>query len=287
VRAPLAIAALLGALAVAVFAQVRHHEFVNYDDRIYVVENPSLRQGLGLASVRRAFEPYENNWIPLTWISLQLDHAFHGMQPGSFLSTNVALHAASAVLLFLALLRGSGALGCSAFVGAVFAVHPLHVESVAWISERKDTLSGFFFALSLLAWVHYAKRPGVLRYLAVVSSAALGLMAKPMLVTLPFVLLLLDAWPLERLRGQTGAPIARASRSAALEPARLRRALVEKLPLFALAVATAGVTFAVQRATGAMSGDEVLPFGWRLANALDAQLFYLAKSLWPSGLAAF
>ncbi len=278
-RAPLLVVVLLVALVVAVFARVRGHDFVNYDDRIYVVENPMLREEPGLASLGRAFRPYENNWIPLTWISLQLGHALHGMQPAGFLLTNVALHAASAVLLFLALLRASGALGCSAFAAALFAVHPLHVESVAWVSERKDALSGLFFMLSLLAWVHYARRPGVLRMLGVAGCVALGLLAKPMLVTLPAVLLLLDYWPLERLRG--------APRRALPDPGRLARAVLEKLPLFALALGTAVVAFVVQRATGAMSGDEVLPFGVRLANALDAQIFYLSRSFWPSGLAAF
>ncbi len=279
VRARFAIAALLVVLVVAVFAPVRHHEFVNYDDRVYVLENPSLRMDLGAASLRRAFEPYENNWIPLTWISLQLNHAVHGMQSAGYLLTNVALHAASAVLLFLALLRASGALGCSAFVAAVFAVHPLHVESVAWASERKDALSGLCFGLTILGWVRYAERPGAGRYLPVALAMALGLMAKPMLVTLPFVLLLLDYWPLGRLRGAGGG--------ARPDPARLRRALLEKLPLFTLALAAAVTTFAVQRATGAMADGEALPFGWRVANALDAQVFYLGRSLWPSGLAAF
>ncbi len=276
-RARCVLAGLLVALVLVVFAPLRHHEFVNYDDRVYVLENPILRMGLGAASLRRAFEPYENNWIPLTWISLQLNHAAHGMQPAGYLLTNVALHAASALVLLLALLRATGALGCSAFVAALFAVHPLHVESVAWASERKDTLSGLFFALSLLGWVRYAERPGAGRYLAVALSMALGLMAKPMLVTLPFVLLLLDYWPLARLSGAGARP----------DPARLRRALLEKIPLFALALAAAVTTFAVQRASGAMADGEALPLGWRVANALDAQLFYLGRSLWPSGLAAF
>jgi tetratricopeptide (TPR) repeat protein len=283
VRARLAIGLLLVALVGAVYAQVRHHEFVNYDDWIYVLENPGLRQGLSADSLTRAFEPYENNWIPLTWISLQLDHAVWGTWPGGFLLTNVALHAASAVLLFLALLRATGALGCSAFSAAIFAAHPLHVESVAWASERKDALSGLFFCLALLLHVAHARRPDLLRWLAVAASTALGLMAKPMLVTLPFVLLLLDYWPLRRLGPAQGGDGA----GGGIEPGALRRALLEKLPLFAMAAGVAWVTFTVQRATGAMAGDEILPLGWRVANALDAQLFYLAKSVWPSGLGAF
>jgi Tfp pilus assembly protein PilF len=267
--ARLAVAAGIVVLVWAVFAQVRHHDFVNYDDRIYVVENPMLKRGLGPDTLARAFRPYENNWIPLTWISLQVGHALHGMSPAGFLLSNVALHAASAVLLFALLLQCTGALGRSAFVAAVFAVHPLHVESVAWVSERKDALSGLFFMLTLWAWVRYARQPGIARYAAVLLALALGLMAKPMLVTLPLVLLLLDHWPLERLRRAPG------------------RALWEKLPLLALAALAAGITFAVQRATGAMAGQESLPLGWRFANALDAQLAYLVHVFWPSGLAPF
>jgi len=265
----LAIPLALVALVAAVYAQVRHHDFVNYDDRVYVVRNPMLQQRLGAASLARAFRPYETNWIPLTWISLQLDHAVHGLEPAGYLLTNAALHAASSVLLFLALRRLTGARGPSAFVAAVFAAHPLHVESVAWASERKDALSGLFFAASLLAFARYAERPGALRYGALLLAAALGLAAKPMLVTLPCVLLLLDHWPLGRLARQ---PL---------------RAVVEKLPLLALSAAAALVTWWVQRSTGAMSGDEFVALGWRVANALDAAGVYVLQTVWPANLAAF
>jgi len=184
----------------------------------------------------------------------------------------VALHAASTLLLFLALARMTGCLWRPAFVSAVFAVHPLHVESVAWASERKDALSGLFWMLTLLAYARYAERPAALgRYALVLVSLGLGLLAKPVLVTLPFVLLLLDHWPLARLRDGPSA----------------RRAVLEKLPMLALVAAVSVVTFVVQRQRGAVTGIDVLPLTWRLANAVESAWIYVAKSVWPSGLAAF
>jgi tetratricopeptide (TPR) repeat protein len=267
------VSVLLVALSAAVFAQVREHEFVNYDDRIYVIDNPNLRNAPSWESVAHAFtRAYERNWIPLTWISLQIDYALYGLEPAGYLLTNAALHAASAVLLFLALAAMTGAPWRSAFVAAVFAVHPLHVESVAWASERKDALSGFFWMLTLLAYSRYAERPSsLLRYGLVALCLALGLLAKPMLVTLPFALLLLDYWPLERLRGAV----------------RRRRAVIEKLPMLALAGLAGGVTLAVQHERGAVATGEALPFAYRLMNALDSYVIYAIKSVWPSGLAAF
>jgi tetratricopeptide (TPR) repeat protein len=270
----------LVALAIGVFGQVRNHEFLRYDDPIYVVENPNLRESLGAESLWRAFrEPYETNWIPLTWISLQADYALYGAEPAGYLLTNVALHAASAVLLFLALARMTGATWRPAFVAAVFAVHPLHVESVAWVSERKDSLSGLFFMLALLAYARYAEGPRLARHLTVLFAFLLGLLAKPMLVTLPGVLLLLDYWPLGRLRDERG--------SAWPDPGRVRIALLEKLPLFVLAAAASVVTFVVQSEAGAMEHGDALPFGVRLPNASIAAVAYLQDTLWPVGLAVF
>ena len=151
----------LVALCLGVFAQTLSHDFLRYDDAIYVYENPNLRGGLDLAAIARAFrEPYEANWIPLTWISLHLDRVLFGLEPAGYHAMNLLQHALAAVLLFLALQRMSAALGASAFVAAVFAIHPLHVESVAWIAERKDTLSALCFAATLLAYAHYVERPG-------------------------------------------------------------------------------------------------------------------------------
>ena len=205
------VALSLAALAFALYAPVRHHAFVDYDDDRYVFENPNLRLPLDAAAVRRAFLPYETNWIPLTWLSLHLDWRLFGPRPAGYLLENAALHAVSAVLLFLALTSLTGAAGRSAFVAAVFAAHPLHVESVAWASERKDALSGLFWMLGLLAYASYAARPAPLRYARVLAALALGLLAKPSLVTFPFALWLLDAWPLGRLRA---GPDARARSTA-------------------------------------------------------------------------
>jgi tetratricopeptide (TPR) repeat protein len=278
-RGPIAL--LLAAATFAVFFQVRQHEFVNYDDPAYIVDNPNLREGPSLEAVIRAFTtPHETNWIPLTWISLQIDYALYGADPAGYHLTNVALHALSSLLLFLVLSRMTGSRWRSAFVAAVFAVHPLHVESVAWASERKDALSGLLWMLALHAYAGYAERPGSLpRYAGVLACLVLGLLAKPMLVTLPFVLLLLDYWPLGRLRADDSRRLP--------DPRAFRRAVIEKLPMLLLVAAASAVTFAVQRSTGAMSHDGMLPFQYRLLNAVDSYALYLAKSFWPSGLAVF
>jgi len=279
VAARTAISVLLVALTAAVYLQVRGHEFVNYDDPTYITLNPNLEDGLGARSLVRAFsEPYEKNWIPLTWISLQLDHSLYGEDPAGYLLTNVGLHALSAVLLFLLLCRLTGATFASAFVAGVFAVHPLHVESVAWASERKDVLSGLFWVLTLWAWAAYSEREGsLLRYLCVALCLLLSLLAKPMAVTLPFVLLLLDHWPLRRLTDERGE----------LSRPRIRRALLEKVPLLTVVAAVSAVTFLVQRATGATSYGDLVPFSTRVMNALASVLVYIEQSVWPSGLAVF
>jgi tetratricopeptide (TPR) repeat protein len=278
-RARLLASALLAALAFGVFFQVREHDFVDYDDLVYIVENPNLESGLSLDAVLRAFSrPYHANWIPLTALSFQIDYALYGENPTGYHLTNLVLHAASSILLFLALARMTAAPGRSLFVAAVFAVHPLHVESVAWAAERKDTLSGLFWMLAMFFHAGHAGRPvSRARQAAVSVCGVLGLLAKPMLVTLPFALLLLDYWPLGRLRGGSGAwP----------DPARLRRRVGEKLPLFVAAAAVGVVTVVVQRSGGAMVWDPP-PFGARLANALESYVVYAVDAFWPSGLAVF
>src|ERR1051326_702270 len=194
-------------LTLAVYAPVRHFDFVNWDDPIYITDNPQVANGLAWSGMKWAFtEGYAANWHPITWLSHMLDVEWYGMNAGLHHVTNVIFHIANSLLLFGLLLRvapsEAGALGRSALVAALFAVHPLHVESVAWVSERKDVLSAFFFMVTLWAYVEYARRPGVIRYVFVLLSFALGLMAKPMLVTVPFLLLLLDFWPLRRWDGQ-------------------------------------------------------------------------------------
>jgi len=273
--------ALLGLVA-AVFHPVRGHDFVQYDDDVYILENPNLRSGLTPESVMRAFtEPYENNWIPLTWISLQVNHEFHGLEPAGYLVTNAVLHALSTLLLFAALTRMTRAIWPSAFVAAVFAIHPLHVESVAWATERKDALSGVFWMLGMLAWARYAERPSLRAYGVVALCLSLGLLAKPAVVTLPFALLLLDYWPLRRLAPEGAAA------PWPFDRARLKRAVLEKLPLLVLVAAASAVTFVVQRRTGAMVDASLLPLGSRIANAVVSYVVYLGQSVWPSGLAVF
>jgi tetratricopeptide (TPR) repeat protein len=264
---------LLLAIAAA-YCELPSHDFINLDDPIYVLENPNLRQPLGPASVARAFRPYEHNWIPLTWLSLHLDYALHGPNAAGFLVTNALLHALAAVLLFLALARMTSAPGPSAFVAGVFALHPAHVESVAWVAERKDVLSAVCFAAALLV---YAGGQDAGRRAVVALWLALGLLAKPMLVTLPFVLLLLDWWPLGRLGEPGEAP----------EPRALRAAVWEKLPLFALVIAASAVAFYVQQTTGAVAPLDRVPVSARFANAATSTLWYVVASVWPSGLAAF
>ncbi len=265
------IALALAAATLAVYQQVREHDFLHYDDDYYIVENPALREGLGAASLWRALTtPRLTNWIPVTSISYQIDYALYGLDARGYLLTNAALHTLAAALLFAALERLTGALWRSAFAAGVFALHPLHVESVAWASERKDVLSAVFFALTLLAWARYAERPGSRARLALAAVAlALGLLAKPMLVTVPFALLLLDFWPLGRLRR-----------------GEVRRCLLEKLPLLALAAAAAAVTYLVQSGQGAMPGSPP-PLATRAQNALHATAAYLGQTFWPTGLAVF
>ena len=258
----------IAAATLLVYAPVRHHRYVDLDDYAGILLNPdlhvrSLREALVVSFTR----PVVSSWVPLTTLSLQLDRALHGENPTGTLLTNVALHVAAALLLFHVFTRMTRDAFASAFVAAVFALHPLHVESVAWASERKDVLSGFFFALTLLAYLRYVERPASrLRFALVFVSLAFGLLAKPMLVTLPGVLLLLDYWPLRRL-----------------DAAAVR----EKLPLFALAAAAAFATYSVQGATGAMSYGLGVPLRLRAANAIDATCAYLGQTLWPTGLAAF
>lgn len=204
---------LLAAIGI-VFGRTVSFDFVNYDDPVYVTANLRVTAGLTLDSVRWALTSLsESNWHPLTWLSLMLDAGIGGARPGIFHTTNVLFHAASTLLLFLALERMTHRTGRSSFVAALFAIHPLHVESVAWIAERKDVLSGVFWMLTLLAWARYAKRPGLARYLTATACFALGLMAKPMLVSLPFVLLLLDYWPLGRIAARKTVEAGTADRS--------------------------------------------------------------------------
>jgi protein O-mannosyl-transferase len=269
------ICACLFVLTWVIYAQTLRYDFVNYDDPRYVYQNTRITSGISVANVAWAFSHiHSENWHPLTTITHMLDCQLHGVKPGWHHFTSVLLHALAVVLLFLALQRMTGALWRSAFVSAIFAVHPLHVESVAWIAERKDVLSAFFFMLTLLAYLHYTRAPSIGRYLTVALVVALGLMSKPMLVTLPFVLLLLDYWPLERFETRTSN-----SRR------RLSHLVLEKTPLIALSAISSIFTFLAQR--GAIGWTEQLPVSTRISNALVTYVIYIRQMFWPADLAVF
>jgi tetratricopeptide (TPR) repeat protein len=265
------------ALAVAlVFAQTAGHDFVNFDDAEYVQDNPHVAGGVTIEGIAWSFTHfYMANWHPLTWLSHMVDCQLYGVKraDGHHL-TAVLLHAANTILLFLVLRSMTGDLWPAAFVAALFGIHPLHVESVAWVAERKDVLSTLFFMLSLAAYVGYARRPfSIFRYLLVTLLFALGLMAKAMLVTLPLVFLLLDYWPLARRERAKG------------NHRPLKLVLIEKIPLLAISGVSCVVTYYAQAATESVW--EHLPLSTRVANALTSYVGYLRQFVYPAGLAAF
>jgi Flp pilus assembly protein TadD len=271
------VVALVG-VTLLVYAPVRHFDFVEIDDPVYVRENPHVAAGLTWEGVSWAFTSvHAAYWLPLTWVSYMADvEVFGGVDAGGHHVTNLILHITNTLLLFGLLRRTTGSLGRSAFVAALFAVHPLHVESVAWITERKDVLSTLFWMLTMWAYVWYVRKPGWRRYACVVTCMALGLMAKPMLVTLPFVLLLLDVWPLNRATLSRGAPWS-----------QWKPLVVEKLPLFLVTIAASVIAFLAQEGGGAATTFDALPLGMRLQNGAVSYVAYLGQMFWPSGLAVF
>ncbi len=273
-RIALTICFLLALMVGGVFGQTLRHEFVNYDDGRYVYNNPVISKGLTLEGARWAItHPHGGNWHPLTSLSHMLDCQLYGLNPAGHHGTNVLLHMATVILFFLVLRQMTGSLWRSAFVAAVFAIHPLRVESVAWISERKDVLSGFFFMLTLDAYLRYVRRPfSIGRYTAVAGFFTLGLMSKSMLVTLPFVLLLLDFWPLKRFQ--------------TLETKKtIGRLVLEKIPLLLLSAVFCGITVWAQR--GAILPDQALAVPWRFGNALYSYATYIKQMILPVRLAPF
>lgn len=253
--------------------------FVNYDDPAYVTANAHVLQGLSWSNLAWAWTAtIEANWHPLTWISHMADVQLFGVNPRGHHLVNVFFHALNVVLLFLVLLRATGYTVRSAVAAALFAVHPLNVECVAWVAERKSLLSMAFLLMALLAYGWYAKQRSVGRYAAVLGLFALGLAAKPMIVTLPVLLLLWDYWPLDRL--------AVGARNAQDRTANLRL-IAEKIPLFALSVASSWITLYAQRSGGALGTTELLPLAQRVENAIYSYAAYLGKGIWPSGLAVF
>jgi len=279
----IAVALALAAAAAAPYLVAGvSRSFVNLDDDLYVYGNPHVSAGLTWAGVRWAFTAFQaSNWHPLTWLSHMLDVSLFGLAAYGHHLTNILLHALATALLFTALRRLTGAIWPSAFVAALFGVHPLHVESVAWVAERKDVLSGVIFALVLLAYERFARRGSRGRMLPVALLLALGLAAKPMLVTVPFLLLLLDFWPLGRLRPAAGGPV----------PGRPRvpwaRLLAEKTPLLLLAAASSVVTYAAQEAGGSVARLGCFPPAVRLANAAVSVVVYLNNVFWPTDLSVF
>lgn len=274
----IAVCAALCLAVAALYARTAGFDWIALDDYSVIVDRPEINRGLTAAGVRAAFTTIQPDWQPLTTMSHMLTFALLGDDAGRHHLVNPALHALNAALLFLALWMLTGAPWPSALAAALFAVHPLRAESVAWVAERKDTLSGLFWMLTLLAYAGYARRPRLGRYAAVLLALALGLMSKSMLVSLPLVLLLLDLWPLARWRGATGAGTAGVRLS-------LGRLVVEKLPLLVLAAGSAAVTFATATQSGSLKSFEAFSFGWRLAIPPLAYAAYLLESVWPVGLA--
>jgi hypothetical protein len=288
-RPVLLIALALAVATIVVYWPVMQNRFVSFDDGVYVAQNEIVQRGLTLEGLEYAFvgasRPY---WQPITWLSHMLDCQLFGLRPGLHHLMSVIIHAANTVLLFLLLLWLTGRTWASAFVAAVFALHPLHVESVAWAAERKDLLSTLFWLLAMLAYARYARRPRVGAYLLTLVPLALGLMSKPMVVTLPCVLLLMDFWPLGRFRvaflQATGE--ARAGTLAGA-PASVLRLVLEKVPMLALAAAVSAVTVVMQHALGIMKNLDTLPVGARLAMAVVGYTRYIGKTVWPTNLAVF
>ena len=279
----LLLALLLAVATLAVYYPVKHFSFLNYDDDLYVTENVHVQSGLDWDTVQWAFTTRAAyNWHPLTWLSHALDFQLFGLNPAGPHVVNLLLHTLNVLLLFWVLLRATGFAGRSAIVAALFALHPINVQSVAWVAERKNLLSMLFFLLALGAYRWYAEcvrqgsRRNIGRYLVVAMLFALGLMAKPQVITLPLVLLLWDYWPLERISSPAGV--------AASPPARTLSWLVmEKLPLFALSAASGVITLLVHRG-GSLRW---LPLSMRIANAIESYTRYVKLAFWPSGLAAF
>jgi len=261
---------------------VTHFSFINYDDSRYVYENVHVRQGLTGATIRWAITSFDQaNWHPLTWFSHALDCQLFHLNPAGHHFTSILLHALNGVLLFLLLARSTGKVGRSFFVALLFALHPMNVESVAWVAERKNVLSTFFFLLTLGAYVWYALNPGWRRYCAVAGLLACGLASKPMLVTTPFVLLLLDYWPLARFPNHSPVPSAVAAKQTSLS-----KLLLEKVPLLFMVAASSMITMRAQRAGGAF-GLVDFPLLERVENAIYSYASYVWKAIWPARLALF
>ena len=285
------IALFLIVSVLVVYWPVQHYEFVSYDDYTYIKSNRHIQDGWTGKSIRWAFTSADyDSWQPMTWLSWMLDYELYGLDPGGYHRTNLLLHIANSLLLFFILSSMTGAVWRCGFVAALFALHPLHVESVAWIAERKDVLSIFFGMLTFLAYLHYVKDRSVARYLLLLILFILGLMSKPMLVTLPFVLLLLDYWPLGRFAKPADDGFDQEG-SLPRQNGKTRETVLflflEKTPLLLFSIISSFVTYFTQQHYGAMAAAESWPLATRLANAIVAYLIYIEKIVWPWPLAVF
>jgi protein O-mannosyl-transferase len=270
-----------------IYSQVQDHEFINLDDNLYVTKNLNVQAGLTSKSVEWAFTGFaESSWSPLTLFSHMLDYQLYGLQAKSHHLTSLFFHIANSSLLFLVIFRMTGALWKSAFVSVVFALHPLNVESVTWVAERKNVLSTLFWLMTMWAYIHYTEKPTVKRYGLVLLFFTLGLMSKPMLVTLPFVLLLMDYWPLGRLKLEQERGDKKITEKHRDKKSETLRLVLEKIPLFLFTAGLSIVTFIAQKSSGAIN-ETWLTFSTRLTNATISYFEYFGKMLWPEKLAIF
>ncbi|MRR38775.1 hypothetical protein EG829_29830, partial [bacterium] len=281
------VCALIIIASAVVYFQVHGHGFVNYDDPDYVTENIHVTTGLTIDNIRWAIGlPDRQYWAPLAWMSHMLDCTLFGVNPGMHHLMNVFIHMINSLLLFLVLKMMTGSHWRSAFVAGLFALHPVNVDTVAWIAERKNLLSTFFWLLSMAAYVRYVRRPAMKAYLLLAVIFSLGLLAKPMLVTLPFVFILMDFWPLGRVRlpkdGNAGP--GGADESGRTPDTALTRIVAEKLPLIILSLAAIWISIQSLRATGSTTTVVAVPMGLRVENAVVSYAAYLWKMIWPAGL---
>src|SRR5437867_11946690 len=287
----------LAVVTFGIYAQLVGHRFITFDDPSYIEENPMVNRGVTLAGLAWAFTAVRSgNWHPLPWIAHMIDSQLFGMIAGGHLLVNALIHLANTLLVFWFLLRTTHARWPSALVAALFALHPLHVESVAWAAERKDTLSTFCGLLSLIAYTRYAEAPSIRRYAWVAIMLALGLLAKPMLVTWPFVMLLLDYWPLGRFAAVIPSEVEESRRKTSKLTPRgpstslgmtIKKLIIEKIPLFALVAVSAVVTFLAQSHLGGVRTFTEAPVALRLSNPLVSYAKYLLLTFWPNDLAVF
>jgi hypothetical protein len=277
---------ILAVVTAIVYWQVHSHDFVAADDTEYITNNPIVQKGITTEGIVWAFTTGHTGYAhPLTWLSIMLDCQLFGLNAGVHHLVSLFIHIANSLLLLMLLRKMTAKLWPSFFVAAVFALHPAHIESVAWAAERKDVLSTLFLFLTLLAYTAYTQRQTKLRYVIVLLSYAMGLLAKPMLVTLPLILLLMDYWPLERYRAAISSRKERRNKKTTKSGKSLGYLIMEKLPLLALSACTSAITYHIQNITGTVVRPEVLSFGVRFSNAMISYAKYIIKFFWPSELA--